>query len=247
MIQIIPTVRPSDEGRANRYSATVEIDDPGHPRDRSTLRDVSRVRIRAASPEDFEPLRRMFARLSPKSMYQRFHSPFPVVPEWALEHAVHVDHDARESLVAVLGGEIIGQVLYVRAEGKREAEVAVVVEDAWQRRGIGKRLLSELAARAERRGIEAFTGAVLHENSSMLGLAVAVRAGRRYSIEDGSYLIRAHFAPGRLSPKLTGAPHADQPTTGREASTPPGASRDSVCSRRMAREMTRRCISEVPS
>jgi hypothetical protein len=43
-------------------------------------RDDHRVCIRAASPEDLEPLRRMFARISPKSMYQHFFSPYPTVP-----------------------------------------------------------------------------------------------------------------------------------------------------------------------
>lgn len=89
--------------------------------------------------------------------------------------------------MAVSGGEIVGQAMYVRSEN--EAEVAVVVEDAWQRRGIGTLLLAELAALAGRRGIGAFTGAVLPESSQMLGLASAARARRRYSAEDGAYLI----------------------------------------------------------
>jgi GNAT superfamily N-acetyltransferase len=109
------------------------------------------------------------------------------VPRWALEHAVHVDHHATESLVAVSGGEIVGQAMYVRSEN--EAEVAVVVEDAWQWRGIGTLLLAELAALAGRRGIGAFTGAVVPENSQRLGLASAAHAKRRYSAEDGAYLI----------------------------------------------------------
>jgi GNAT superfamily N-acetyltransferase len=156
-------------------------------------RDGHRVRVRAVSPEDLEPLRRMFARLSPKSIYRRFHMAYPVVPEWMVDYSVCVDHDARESLVAVAGRDIVGQAMYVRQED--EAELAVVVEDTWQRRGIGKLLLGELAAIAWRRGIEAFTGAVLHENSQMLGLASAVGAGRTYSVEDGAYLIRVPLRP----------------------------------------------------
>lgn len=197
MSECVHTIRQPNEGRTReRSSATAEIEDSRHPRDADArrcevvLQDGYRIRVRAASPEDLEPLRRMFARLSPRSIYQRFLSPFPTVPEWALGHAVHVDHQARESYVAMSGGEIIGQAMYVRSEGENEAEVAVVVEDAWQRRGIGTLLLLELAAIAERRGIEAFTGTVLHENSSMLGLAATVRAQQRYSVEDGLHLIR---------------------------------------------------------
>jgi GNAT superfamily N-acetyltransferase len=84
--------------------------------------------------------------------------------------------------VAVSGREIVGQAMYVTSEN--EAEVAIVVEDAWQRRGIGTLLFAELAALARRCGIGPFNGAVLPENSQMLGLASAARARRRYSAED---------------------------------------------------------------
>ena len=63
----------------------------------------------------------------------------------------------------------------------------VVVEDGWQRRGVGNRFLSRLAEEAQRRGIEAFTGTVLPENGAMRGLLDA-SGGLRYSIEDGAYL-----------------------------------------------------------
>ena len=190
-----PTVRQPNEvrvpGRSSAVTGSQGLD--SHQRGAAARRcavsrDGRRVCVRAASPEDLESLRRMFARISPNSMYQRFLSPYPMVPEWALEHAVYVDHHATESLVAVSGGKIVGQAEYVRSEN--EAEVAVVVEDAWQRRGIGTLLLSELAGVAGRRGIEAFTGTVLPENGQMLGLASAARARRRYSAEDGAYQIR---------------------------------------------------------
>jgi len=162
-------------------------------RRRDVSRDGHRVLVRAVSSEDLEPLRRMFARLSPKSIYRRFHMAYPVVPEWMVDYSVCVDHDARESLVAVVGGDIVGQAMYVRKED--EAEIAVVVEDTWQRRGIGRLLLDELAAIAMLRGIKAFTGAVIHENGQMLGLASAVGARRRYSVEEGAYLIRVPLTP----------------------------------------------------
>ena len=204
------TVRRPSEGRVpERSSAATGSQRLDIPQRGATVRrcavsrDGRRVRVRAASPEDLEPLRRMFARISPESMYRRFLSPYPAVPGWALEHAVHVDHDARESLVAVSGGKIVGQAMYVRSEN--EAEVAVVVEDAWQRRGIGTLLLSELAAVAASRGIEAFTGTVSPENSQMLGLASAARARRRYSAEDGAYQIRVPLGFDRTATNLATA------------------------------------------
>jgi GNAT superfamily N-acetyltransferase len=191
--------RPDDVADRGRPTETTEardldINPRGVAAGRCAVsRDGNRVRVRAVSPEDLEPLRRMFARLSPKSIYRRFHMAYPVVPEWMVDYSVCVDHDARESLVAVAGRDIVGQAMYVRQED--EAEIAVVVEDTWQRRGIGKLLLDELAAIARLRGIEAFTGVVIHENSQMLGLASAVGARRRYSVEDGAYLIRVPLRP----------------------------------------------------
>jgi GNAT superfamily N-acetyltransferase len=190
------TEEVADRGRPTETTGARDLDiNPRGvaTRRRDASRDGHQVRVRAVSPEDLEPLRRMFARLSPKSIYRRFHMAYPVVPEWIVDYSVCVDHDARESLVAVAGRDIVGQAMYMREED--EAEIAVVVEDTWQRRGIGKLLLDELAAIAKLRGIEAFTGAVIHDNSQMLGLASAIGARRRYSVEDGAYLIRAPLRP----------------------------------------------------
>ncbi|HKH75426.1 MAG TPA: GNAT family N-acetyltransferase [Rubrobacteraceae bacterium] len=93
----------------------------------------------------------------------------------------------RESLVAVANGEIVGHAMYVSTRG--EAEFAVVVEDRWQARGAGKRLLRTLAARAEGRGVETFTGAVIGENRRMLDLIRSAFAGVGYAIGDGAYQV----------------------------------------------------------
>ena len=154
----------------------------------SVLSDGQVIRVRAMFPRDANRLRRMFSRLSPTSIYRRFHSPLPRVPEWAVTEAVEVDHYDEESLVAVAGEEIVGQAMYVRLANGHEAEVAVVVEDGWQRRGVGKLLLSRLAEEARRRGIEAFTGTVLPDNGAMRGLMAASGGRLRYSGEDGACL-----------------------------------------------------------
>jgi GNAT superfamily N-acetyltransferase len=144
--------------------------------------------IRDISSGDADRLRRMFSRLSPETIYRRFHSPFPRVPEWALALLAGVDHD-KESLVAVVGEEIVGHAMYVRSEN--EAEIGIVVEDAWQRKGIGKLLLIRLALAARRRRIEAFTGVVLGQNRPMMLLLAAVFTGVKSTIRGGQYEIYA--------------------------------------------------------
>ena len=147
---------------------------------------VVRLAVRAVSSGDAERLGRMFSRSSPATIYRRFHSPFPHVPEWALERLA-----SAESLVAVVGDEVVGHAMYVRAEDGRDAEAAVVVEDGWQSMGIGKLLLGGLAAEGRRRGIEAFTCVTLAENRRAFLLVAAVFAEVGYALEGGSYAIRA--------------------------------------------------------
>ena len=146
--------------------------------------------IRAISSGDSERLRRMFSRLSPETIYRRFHCPFPSVPEWALTLLADVDH-SKESLVALVGEEIVGHAMYVRSENGNEAEIGIFVEDAWQRKGIGKLLLLRLATTARSRDIGTFTGVVLGENHPMMLLLAALFRGVRSSVRSGCYEIRA--------------------------------------------------------
>jgi GNAT superfamily N-acetyltransferase len=157
----------------------------------------SLVSVRPVSSEDREALGRMLSRLSARTIYERFHAPYPSVPAWALAGMVEADHDDKEALVAVVGAEIVGHAMYVRL-GSGEAELAVVVEDGWRSRGIGRLLLSELALRARSRGIDLFTGPVLGENRRALGALAAVFPGMRYGVSDGAYRVRAPLqAPSR--------------------------------------------------
>ena len=78
-----------------------------------------------------------------------------------------------------------------RSDDGREAEVAVLVEDAWQSRGIGKLLLGRLAAEAGERGVEVFFCLALGENRRVLDLVRAVFADVGYTLIGGAYLIRA--------------------------------------------------------
>lgn len=151
----------------------------------------SDLSVRPVSSGDREALGRMLSRLSPRTIYERFHAPYPRVPAWALAGMVETDHDDREALVAVVGDEIVGHAMYVRGDGEREAEFAVVVEDGWQSRGVGRLLLTELAAKAWSRGIHLFTGPVLGENRRALGALAAVFPGMRYGARGGSYHVRA--------------------------------------------------------
>jgi len=144
--------------------------------------------IRIATPSDGEKLRAMFARSSQKTIYRRFHIPYPEVPDWMIALMLEADHHDKESLVAVAEEKIVGHAMYAREGDDGEAEMAILVEDEWQSRGIGKSLLSELEQRAS--GLGVFVGEVLGENRPMLGLAARSFSGTGYAIEDGVYHVR---------------------------------------------------------
>jgi len=143
------------------------------------------VQIRPLEADDLERLRRLFFRLSPTSVYRRFMSPIVRPSEAGLRRLVDLDHRDREALAAVVDGEVVGVARYVRGSEPGLAEVAVVVEDAWQHRGIGGLLLKRLAARARRRGIYAFTATMLGENRAAARLLRSLSPGARFRVSYG--------------------------------------------------------------
>lgn len=140
-------------------------------RDEARSRTVTQRPIR---PDDAERLARLFARLSPTSRYRRFFSPVTTLPRGALHRLAIVDHDRREAIVAVHGDEIVGVASYEGStvdDDATTAEVAVLVDDEWQRAGIARFLLDRLASEARRHGIDTFTATVLADNVGAVALA----------------------------------------------------------------------------
>lgn len=151
----------------------------------------TRVSIRDAFATDREGLRRMFSRSSSETIYRRFHIPYPEVTEQILAFMLGADKHDKQALLAVARGETVGHAMYARLGDTGDAEMAIVVEDGWQSRGVGKLLLRRLAESARGRGIETFVGTVLPENRRMLGLIDALFAGSRHVISDGVFHFRA--------------------------------------------------------
>ncbi|HZS35022.1 MAG TPA: GNAT family N-acetyltransferase [Methylomirabilota bacterium] len=135
------------------------------------LTDGSEVSIRPIRPEDAPALTALYDRLSPHTAYQRF---FTVMrrlpPEWARVLA-NVDYDRRMAFVALTPDDgVIGVARYPSEAGADEAEIAVVVQDGWQGRGLGTRLVTELIEYARGKGIREFRAYVLADNARMLAL-----------------------------------------------------------------------------
>src|SRR3712207_9536632 len=86
-------------------------------------------------------------RTSHQTRYYRFFGPMKRLSDKDLHRFTHVDHDTRVAFVLVLGDQVIGVGRYDRYPGTDDAEVAFLVEDAHQGRGLGSVLLEHLADR----------------------------------------------------------------------------------------------------
>jgi protein lysine acetyltransferase len=159
--------------------APLDADDHAHLAARArpgelvvTLRDGSRATVRPICPEDAEPLRAGFERLSQESRYRRFLAPMQRLTGAMLRYLTDVDHHDHEALVAVgADGTLIGVARFVRRPSDPEAaEVAVTVADDHQGRGLGTALLGLLADRARAEGIRRFIALMLADNREMLEL-----------------------------------------------------------------------------
>jgi GNAT superfamily N-acetyltransferase len=129
------------------------------------------VATRPVQPTDDVLFRRLWPRLSPDTVYRRFHSPIHGLPADAVRHLVTVDHNRREAVAAIVGGEVVGVARYDRSpDDPSTAEFAILVEDAWQGLGLGRQLLTELVALAAGRGVATLTATVQRDNDRVIGL-----------------------------------------------------------------------------
>lgn len=129
------------------------------------------IEIRRAAPEDAADVRAFFEGLSDDTRWLRYHSPMPIVRGWMVDAVVCNDHESREALLALREGRVIGVAEWGReSPGASVAHTAVVVDDAFRRRGVAAELMRHLAADARSHGIEAFEASVLSVNRPTIGL-----------------------------------------------------------------------------
>jgi GNAT superfamily N-acetyltransferase len=152
----------------------------------STVVDDRRVWLRLLQRGDAELMARFFWRLSSETVYRRFFSPIRLPNETLLEKLVDVDHCDREALIALDDQGIVGVARYGTAPGGSH-DVAVVVADDWQGRGLGALLIRRLAHIARLRGISSFHATMLGDNlrARSLVLGLSRHATMRY---EGGYV-----------------------------------------------------------
>ena len=136
--------------------------------------------VRRAAAGDRPALERMLARCTGQTRYRRFHGPVSVFPERYLTEALSgsplhfalvacLDEDGAEEDGTVVGGTVVA-LASCRAVDEGVAELGILVEDEWQRRGVGSDLLREIVAYAARTGLRALQAQVLADQPWIVGL-----------------------------------------------------------------------------
>ncbi|MGJ5891779.1 acyl-CoA synthetase [Streptomyces sp. V2] len=172
---------------------------PAHWEADVVLRDGGTARVRPITADDAERLVSFYEQVSDESKYYRFFAPYPRLSAKDVHRFTHHDFVDRVGLAATVGGEFIATVRYDRigpdglpaTAPADEAEVAFLVQDAHQGRGVASALLEHIGAVARERGIRRFAAEVLPANSKMIKVFTDAGYTQKRSFEDG--VVRLEF------------------------------------------------------
>ncbi|OWA12288.1 acyl-CoA synthetase [Streptomyces sp. CS113] len=172
---------------------------PAHWEADVVLRDGGTARVRPITVDDAERLVSFYEQVSDESKYYRFFAPYPRLSAKDVHRFTHHDFVDRVGLAATIGGEFIATVRYDRigaggtpaTSPADEAEVAFLVQDAHQGRGVASALLEHIAAVARERGIRRFAAEVLPANNKMIKVFMDAGYTQKRSFEDG--VVRLEF------------------------------------------------------
>jgi len=133
------------------------------------LPDGAQILIRPIRADDKRFLEDGLRQLSDESVHRRFLSPKRSFSRAELRYLTEVDGRDHVALVAEYPGEPVRRLIavgrFVRlAQNTDAAEVAIVVADDWQRRGVGSLFAERLAAEARRLGVKRFTATMASDN-----------------------------------------------------------------------------------
>jgi GNAT superfamily N-acetyltransferase len=157
----------------------------------AALRDGTIVLLREQTPRDRGQLADLFAGLSSRSRYLRFGTGTPpALPRRYLDVLADVDGDRHVAILAIHDTRAVGAARYIRT-GAAEAEIAVTVTDAFQRRGMGRVLVESLTVLGVARGVEHFSFEILPANRAARALADRLNARERTLTTE----LPAHAAP----------------------------------------------------
>jgi acyl-CoA synthetase (NDP forming)/RimJ/RimL family protein N-acetyltransferase len=162
------------------------------------LTDGGTAHIRPITPDDATLLQEFHSRLSPETIYYRFFAPYPKLSSRDVERFTKVDYEDRVALIATISDAMVAVVRYDKV-GQDEAEVAFVVEDAHQGRGLASVMLEHIAAAARERGIRRFIADVLPENRRMINVFREAGYTAQQTFDEGVIRLTLDLEPTEVS------------------------------------------------
>ncbi|MFF2943647.1 GNAT family N-acetyltransferase [Streptomyces niveus] len=176
---------------------------PAHWEADVVLRDGGTARVRPITTDDAERLVSFYEQVSDESKYYRFFAPYPRLSDKDVYRFTHHDYVDRVGLAVTVGGEFVATVRYDRIDARGmpasapadEAEVAFLVQDAHQGRGIASALLEHIAAVARERGIRRFAAEVLPANNKMIKVFRDAGFTQKRNFEDGAVRLVLDLEP----------------------------------------------------
>jgi acyl-CoA hydrolase/GNAT superfamily N-acetyltransferase len=171
-----------------------------YPEDLEAYRTTEKglhIFLRPVKISDEPLLKDFFYSLTDECMYRRFISTRRDMPHTRLQKFVIIDYTKEMVILATLEHDnkesVVGMGQYLIDEGTNTAEVAFVVRDDYQERGIGKELLLYLTFLAKKNGLHGFTAEVLMDNRQMLHLFKTMGFALEKKLDAGTYEITMSF------------------------------------------------------
>jgi GNAT superfamily N-acetyltransferase len=142
-------------------------------------------------------MRRLFYRFSDQAVYYRYFSPIKTMPYSKMQEYVNVDYKNTMSIVGLVGdpgsGTIIAEGRYIRMPDPQWADVAFVVDEAYQGKGIATYMLLFLIEIAKENGIKGFKADVLASNKPMLKVFEKAQYPIKATLDSGVYELTMPF------------------------------------------------------
>jgi len=191
------------EAKEQHYVFTDQLEPRGrYPREverRIATREGTPLLLRPLRPTDEPKLTELFYSVSDNSLYKRFLRVIKSIPHKERQYFLDVDYVSNMAVVVETcepgrEPEIVAVAQYFVDVASQFADVAFLVRDEWQGKGIGRQLVSEMCTRARERGVKGFVADVSATNRAMLHLFQGTGLVAHKLVAKDVYRLRMPFA-----------------------------------------------------
>ncbi|MGB5932223.1 MAG: GNAT family N-acetyltransferase [Anaerolineae bacterium] len=170
---------------------------PAELEKKATLKDGTEILLRPIKPTDERLEQELFYSLSDRTTYHRFFGTLGAMPHEKVQYFTTIDYDTQMAIVAVLetdGQEqIVGVGRYTRERESDMAELALLVQDDWEGKGLGTLLHTYLAQIAKSRNVGGFKAEIFQHNRRALHVFTKVGGKVETKLEHGVHLVSYRF------------------------------------------------------